>query len=202
MRLLVLSDIHDEEKALDFFDKFEYDIAVVTGDTSMGARSFLEEVAERAFLIPGNCESQELQNFIADSPKRLHMRVVEREGLKLIGCGFSNPTPFGTPGEKSEEELSAMLNSLPIDENTLLFTHVAPYGYFDEVRGEHKGSMALTKAIKEKRPKAVFFGHFHEYKGVAKVGDSLLIKVPAAMNWEACLCTITKVQFRVDFVKL
>jgi Icc-related predicted phosphoesterase len=207
MKLLVLSDIHDEEKALEFFEKIDYDVAVVIGDTA-STLSFMQEVMEKknTFVIPGNCENALIQNMILTSKQSLHLKKIKINEIELVGCGFSNPTPFGTPGEKSEEQLEEMLKSITLNENTLFFTHAPPFGCFDLVKGEHRGSKAIRKKVEQEQPLAIFSGHFHEYNGITKIGRTSVVKVPAAMNWMGCVCEIKKKELKkelkVKFVKL
>ncbi len=204
MKLLVLSDIHDEEKALEFFEKVDYDVAVVLGDTTSNTISFMQEVMEKknVFVIPGNCENEHLQDVILSSKQSLHLKKIKINEIELVGCGFSNPTPFGTPGEKSEEELEIMLKNIVLNENTLFFTHAPPFGCFDLAKGEHRGSKAIRKKIEREQPLAVFSGHFHEYEGITKIGRSIVVKVPAAVNWKGCVCSIKEKTLDVEFVRL
>lgn len=62
-----------------------------------------------------------------------------------------------------------------------LITHIPPYGYLDQVKGEHlpkdwvgkhAGSKIILNYIKKEQPKYVFCGHIHEAKGKAKIGSS------------------------------
>jgi Icc-related predicted phosphoesterase len=83
------------------------------------------------------------------------------------------------------------MRRLPIDENTLLLLHCPPYGFFDERKGAHVGSVSIRRVIEEKRPLAAFFGHIHEYRGTSMLGKTALIKLPPANGSAACSFSIT-----------
>ena len=91
-------------------------------------------------------------------------------------------TPFNTPGELAEEEIYERIKDLPIDQKTILVCHCPPCGYFDSVRGEKTGSTSLLRIIHEKEPLVFLCGHIHELEGVARIGKTTVIKIPAAMN--------------------
>ncbi|MFH1788203.1 MAG: metallophosphoesterase, partial [Candidatus Altiarchaeota archaeon] len=100
----------------------------------------------------------------------IHDQVVELGGVSFIGLGGSNPTPFGTPTEFSEEEIYAKLSKLfseAKNEKIILLTHFPPKDTkCDRIpSGAHVGSESLWKIIAEKKPSACVCSHIHESGG-------------------------------------
>ena len=92
--------------------------------------------------------------------------------------GFSGApgSPFGTPGEYSEDEISAGLRSdgPPPD---ILLTHVPAFGTpLDVAPGVgHIGSHAVRACVEKYAPALHVCGHVHESFGIASLGASLLV---------------------------
>jgi len=182
MRVFVFSDLHDEEVTFESLRKkyaesdAGFDLVFILGDTTNDSPKFLEEVvssSKNCFFIPGNNEPESAIQRVLSSRGYIHCkRVSLPNGLNIVGFGKSNITPFGTPGELSEEEIYSQMRSLPIDSNTILLLHVPPLGFF--------GSSSVLQIIEEKKPFVVFCGHVHENEGVAMIDNTYVIKVPAA----------------------
>ncbi|NYZ76714.1 metallophosphoesterase family protein [Candidatus Micrarchaeota archaeon] len=209
MKLLVFSDLHQEDDALDklreISNREEFDYVLSCGDNSQSV-SFLEELVAsfpRFFLIPGNWEGESANSFLSRSRNCVNGKRVELEdGLNLVGFGYSSYTPFSTYGELGENEIHDRLGRLNIDNNTILLLHCPPKGYFDLARGQHSGSPSVLKAIWDKKPFVAFFGHIHEEKGTMRLGGTTLVKVPAANKLEACTVNITNKSVTVSFIAL
>jgi len=209
MRILVFSDLHGEEYALESLRELarreNFDYVLSCGDNSR-AVSFLEELIDsfpRFFLIPGNWEGEKANAFLSKNRNCINEKSVElEEGLNLVGFGYSNKTPFGTYGELTEQEIYDRMKSLDIDANTLLLLHCPPKGHFDFVRGEHAGSSSVLKIIEERKPLAAFFGHIHEQEGSEDNGHTTLVKVPAAKNMKACVVEAKNKKISASFIEL
>ncbi len=209
MRLLVFSDLHQEGAALEKLRELamneEFDYVLSCGDNSPNI-SFLEGIIDsfpRFFLIPGNWEGEKANDFISKSRNSVNEKRVElEENLNLVGFGYSNVTPFRTYGELSEKEIYERMGRLRIDNNSILLLHCPPKGYFDAVRGGNAGSSSVLKIIRERKPLAAFFGHIHETEGVDKIGESTLVKVPAANGMQACVAEIKNKRTSVSFIGL
>ena len=215
MRLLVVSDIHDEEAAQERIkDKMApgngFDHLLVCGDITHKV-SFAEDFITMfpdAFIIPGNWDSTAVDETIAGAKNFCHMKRIELEsdggdGLNIVGFGHSNITPFNTYGELSEGGIYSQMSGLDIDKDTLLLMHCPPKGYFDDIcAGKHAGSESILRVIKEKKPFAAFFGHVHEHAGTLKLKSTMLVKVPAAKDMKACAVEFNSRRMIVDFVRL
>ncbi len=188
MRLLVVSDLHDEEDALGriIARAKGYDCLIVAGDIGKG-RIFLEDLLEahpKIFLVPGNGDQDFFEELCGERCIQ-EKRVEMGEGLNLVGFGYSPPTPFHTPGEYPDKQLYSWMKGLPIDAKTIFVTHAPPYGVLDDVLGVHAGSRAVMKTIEEKKPLVNVCGHIHDREGVAVLGSTSVLKVGAAKNGRA-----------------
>ncbi len=208
MRILAFSDIHDEEIALEklkkFYDSNEFDHVFISGDITNHSVSFAEDILEKfpnCYLVPGNNEPLAVMEFLKSKKNFIHEKRVELDDkLNLVGFGYSNITPFNTPNEYSEGEIYTRFGRLKIDEDTILLIHCPPYGFFDEVRGKHIGSTSIKQIIEEKRPLTVLCGHVHEHQGTTMLGNTKIIKLPAALARKACEITITNKNTYVEYV--
>lgn len=84
-------------------------------------------------------------------------------GLTFWGCGRTRDR--GCISYISERGMFRLLESMPNDCDVML-THNPPLGILDSVsHANHVGSLALTMAMYERRPKLAVFGHIHESHG-------------------------------------
>lgn len=209
MRILVFSDLHGDEAALEkvkeLASKEKFDYVFSCGDNSR-AVSFLEDMINtfsNFYLIPGNWEGKEANDFLMNNGHCIHGKRKDLEdGLNLVGFGYSNITPFKTYGELEEDEIYEKLSKLDIDNNTILLLHCPPKGHFDAVGNMNPGSSSILKIIEEKKPFVAFFGHIHEHEGTKKLGETVLVKVPAANAMKACIIDIKDKKPSVSFITL
>ena len=174
MNVLAFSDLHgDIHAAKVIVEKIKkVDVAIFCGDFSTfnnGIDQVADAIGEanNLLVIPGNHEVDEkvknvcqIYNWIF-----LHGRIWNRNEYNFCGCGGSSPTPFNTPFEFSEDELSKILQEFQnIDDNIILITHCPPFGTsLDKTSsGEHAGSKAIRKFIEKKQPLLNICGHIHE----------------------------------------
>jgi Icc-related predicted phosphoesterase len=92
---------------------------------------------------------------------------MEIAGYHVAGLGYSNPTPFDTPGEYSEAELTERLNRFSGLHPLVLICHTPPKGTALDRAGEgkHFGSVAIGQFIEREQPRYFFCGHIHEAAG-------------------------------------
>jgi Icc-related predicted phosphoesterase len=112
----------------------------------------------------------------------------------MISTGWSNPTPWDTPREESEEALEkriqAMATKVEDIKNCVFNLHCPPHDtgidvapQLDEnlaqvVKGGELvmipvGSKAVKSTIEQHQPLVGIHGHIHESKGTRKVGRTL-----------------------------
>jgi len=175
MRLLIFSDIHGDKAALEKLMAVEADYYFAAGDLANWGRGLeqlgpiLKRRADRMYVLPGNHESEaDVASFCAEFGFRnFHGQVMDIAGYKVAGLGYSNPTPFDTPGEYSEQELAERLEKFSGLEPLVLICHAPPKGtkLDDAGRNKHFGSQAVRDFIDREQPVYFFCGHIHEAAG-------------------------------------
>lgn len=176
MKILFFSDIHSDLRALERLLDVEADYYVCAGDLVSWARGLdkageiLRRRAGKVFVIPGNhetegditrlCEAYGLTN--------LHGHSVELDGVYVAALGYSNVTPFDTPGEYSEAEMAARLEKFAGLKPMVLVCHCPPHNTALDAGhgGRHFGSPAVASFIEREAPRFFFCGHIHEAEGV------------------------------------
>ena len=210
MKILALSDLHADEELLDRLravsatDRF--DLVIFCGDiTNRGPVSYAEEVVSlfpKSYAVFGNMDTDEVVEKLREMGVLIHGRKVKLKEWNIVGLGGSNPTPFGTPNELSEEQIEAVLRKADVDEFSILVSHPPPYGLFDEVgAGIHAGSKAVRKIVEEKRPILVICGHVHETEGKEILGETLVVKLAPAEKLRAAVIEIND-SIDVNFIDL
>lgn len=175
MRLLVFSDIHGKKSALERLMDTEADYYFAAGDLANWGQGLeqlapvLQKRADRMYVIPGNHESE------ADIARlceefgfhNFHGQTIQIEGYTVAGLGYSNPTPFHTPGEYSEQELAARLEKFAGLNPLILICHAPPKDTkLDRAgEGQHFGSTAVRDFIVRNQPDYFYCGHIHEAAG-------------------------------------
>jgi Icc-related predicted phosphoesterase len=177
-RLLIFSDIHNDARALEKLMDVHADYYFCAGDLVSWARGLdkmgeiMKPRAERMYVIPGNHESE---NDIVSLCERFgfqnfHGAAMNIGSVHVAGLGYSSPTPFNTPGEYSEEELSTRLSKFAELNPLVLICHAPPLNSkLDRIReGLHAGSNAVREFIEKHHPRDFFCGHIHEAEGVVE----------------------------------
>lgn len=115
---------------------------------------------------------------------------------EMISCGWSNPTPWHTPREYTEEELGkridALMTQVKRPESLVMNLHVPPFesGLDDapeldsslkvqtsmgQTRFKPVGSTAVRRAIERYQPLVGLHGHVHEAHASCKIGRTVCI---------------------------
>ncbi|HWB83891.1 MAG TPA: metallophosphoesterase [Bryobacteraceae bacterium] len=176
MKLLIFSDIHNDWKTLEGLLAQEADYYIAAGDQITWGKGIercgesLSARGDRVYVLPGNHESADqvagmcarygLHNF--------HERHLQIGKWHVAGLGYSNPTPFHTPGEYSEAQMADRLERFADLDPLILICHAPPYATaLDQIRpGLHAGSTAVRRFLERKQPAWFFCGHIHEAEGV------------------------------------
>lgn len=177
MKLLVFSDLHGDWRALERLMETEADYYVAAGDlVNFGrgldrAGQILQKRAGRVYVLPGNhettaqidsmCQQFGLHDF--------HEQHAQWGKYHVAGLGYSNPTPFNTPGEYSESQLQQKLEPFAGLSPLVLICHCPPYGTaLDRIRdGKSGGSTAVRDFVLREQPEYFFCGHIHEAAGAS-----------------------------------
>jgi len=180
----------DSEKVEKLFEKLQVEIVKIWLDLVP------EKVPEKCKVIisPGNDDKLAIDDVIRSRPRVIYgeSNVVSLdEEHEVACCGWSNPTPWNSPRECSEEELLERLertvsNVKNIRAAVFCF-HVPPYN--SEIDRAPKldkdfrpiyeggrpvfipvGSKAVRRVIEKYQPLLGLHGHIHESPGFVKIG--------------------------------
>jgi uncharacterized protein len=179
MKVLIFSDIHGDIRALNKIVAQPADIYIAAGDLSTFGKDLdrcgeiLKPLGEKVWVLPGNHESHDdTRDFcrrfgFVDFHRQLRSLTSEHGTTRWAGLGYSNITPFNTPGEYSEEEIAKALAALDSAKPLYLVVHFPPLDTrLDEfAAGKHAGSPALREWVDRVQPVYLFCGHIHECAG-------------------------------------
>jgi uncharacterized protein len=180
MRVLIFSDIHEDLRALARIVAQPADVYIDAGDLATFGKGLercaqvLKPLGEKLWVLPGNHETHqgtsELCERLGFIDFHRQVRPLESSSgvVQWAGLGYSNITPFQTPGEYSEEEISVALSAFNGLKPLYLVVHCPPAGTrLDEFApGKHAGSTAVRKWVEREQPAYLFCGHIHEAAGL------------------------------------
>jgi uncharacterized protein len=161
----------------------------------------LANTGARCYIMGGNDDPPEILEHLKNSrlmqnPEDGNGVVTIDETSEMISCGWSNPTPWNTPRECSEEELGRrideMMSHVKRPESSIMNLHVPPYGTglddapeldehlrvqasLGQTRFKPVGSTAVRAAILRYQPLLGLHGHVHEAHASCKLGRTLCI---------------------------
>ncbi|HID42443.1 MAG TPA: metallophosphoesterase [Archaeoglobaceae archaeon] len=200
MKILVIGDIHGKI----VHSREEVDAVFIAGDfTNARDDSFAEEVLDilqgDIYAVPGNMDRKGVAEILDRKGVNIHLKVKKLGEISVSGYGGSNPTPFNTPFEIEDSVIAEHLSKM---ENVdVAIFHAPPFGYFDEVNGQHVGSRAIRDWILENKPAIAICAHIHEHQGVAKISDTILIKVGMASKGDVALVELRDEDIIVRFLR-
>ena len=116
-----IGDIHDDVAVLSRLPGLSGAAGIViSGDLTIrggvaSAKQVIEAVRGRNPVIMaqiGNMDKAEIDAYLTGEGINIHATGrVTPEGVGFFGCGWSTPTPFGTPSEAGEERIAAWLDA-------------------------------------------------------------------------------------------
>jgi Icc-related predicted phosphoesterase len=181
--VLLLADLHGQYGKMDAFLDLNADLVIIAGDlTDCGpvepVAEFLAQIEVPCFVVPGNCDAPEIIDIIEDSNAvNLHGASIELGTLTLTGIGGSNPTPFDTPFELSEDEIDALMKKakakMKRNVHNVLVSHAPPCETLDCIGGNYVGSTSLRKHMKDFD--LVCCAHIHEERGVKECEGVIVV---------------------------
>jgi Icc-related predicted phosphoesterase len=165
----------------------------------------LEGSGVRCLVMPGNDDEDFLEELLAKAKniENHDGRILDIEGYQVIGHGWSNPTPWHTPREKSEPEIEAdlrdLLGRVDMDRPVILNAHVPPHASGLDLAPELRpdftiamrsgsptfvpvGSTAVRTVVEQFQPGLVLSGHIHESRGVKELGRSVCVNPGSEYN--------------------
>ena len=212
MLLVCISDLHGSLRGIERIN-FSPDLLIVTGDiTNFGrereAENILRQllkITDKILAVPGNCDYPEVSKVLDELEINLWCKgkIIDKTGF--FGVGGSNPTPFNTPLEYSEEELEACLNEgftkVKEAEIKILVSHPPPYNTkVDRVSsGLHVGSRAVREFIEKAQPSLVLCGHIHEARGIDKIKNTIIVN-PGPLHRGYARVEIDRGEIKVEVV--
>jgi Icc-related predicted phosphoesterase len=142
----------------------------------------LEDRAGKVYVLPGNHETDRQ---IGDLCARyrlhdFHGTTFTAGDFHVAGLGYSNTTPFDTPGEYTEQELEQKLHAFDGLKPMIAVCHTPPYGtMLDRITNlRHAGSKAVRDFLQREQPRYFFCGHIHEAAGAQdKLGATSAMNV-------------------------
>jgi Icc-related predicted phosphoesterase len=150
----------------------------------------------KIYVCPGNDDSPIIDPLLTKSEHVVNIaeKLLEIDGYEIISLGWTNPTPWNTPRECSEEELAKKIEFLASQvqnmENCIFNFHAPPFDsgldYAPALDSELRpksagrevipvGSKAVRKAIEQYQPLLGLHGHIHESPKATKIGRTLCL---------------------------
>jgi hypothetical protein len=225
MKIIAVGDIH---MAPEYLEKIpgieESDLVLLNGDlTNYGGKQEVRQVLNRALAVNprclaqfGNLDKPEVNTYLEDLGINLHgqARLVD-DRVCLVGIGGSNFTPFSTPSEFSEAEISTLAKAVyrqgmeyvslaePLYKRKipiLLISHTPPYNTrLDRIRsGKHVGSTAIRNLIETYQPALCVAGHIHEAKGTDAIENCPIVNPGMLRNGGWVAITIENSEINID----
>lgn len=153
----------------------------------------LKDCKAPIFIAPGNDDPLQMDE-ILDKSKVMRpcaMRNVDVLGYEMITIAHTSPTPWDTPREWNEEQMSENIDKLAGTiknmERAIFDFHDPPYGsmldyapVLKDMRQsagetEHVGSKAVAQKIMQYQPFLGLHGHIHESRAAQKLGRTFCV---------------------------
>lgn len=198
MKIAALADLHGF-----FPEVPDCDVVVVAGDIvnwnpglpdwQMGFyckeqikqfRDWLNALNMRGIVVVGCAGNHDFAFAETDVARKINWHYLEDEGTEIGGlkfwgspwqpwmAGWAFNSPESDLDDDAEPFMASKFEQIP-DDTDILITHSPPAGFHDTVRGAHKGSLALNRAVERVQPKLHIFGHVHK-PGVEVVEQTVL----------------------------
>ena len=191
-----IGDIHDDVTVLSRLPGLSGAAGIViSGDLTIkggvaAAKQVLEAVRGHNPVLMaqiGNMDKPEVDAYLTGEGINIHATGrVTAEGVGFFGCGWSTPTPFGTPSEAGEERIAAWLDAahgvVAHCPRLVMVCHTPPFGTTTDVvgAGTHVGSQAVRAFIERVQPDVCLTGHIHESRAVDAIGRTVVVN-PGAL---------------------
>ena len=145
------------------------------------------------YISPGNDDEFDIDSVLKESKAVAYCeeKVVDIGGYEMATLAWTNPTPWQTPRECSEEELKERVEKLVTgikDMKRAIFNfHCPPYDSGLDAAPELSknlvagtqmvpvGSPSIRKSVEIHQPLLGLFGHIHESRGALSIGRTLCV---------------------------
>ncbi|SMF32838.1 metallophosphoesterase family protein [Desulfovibrio gilichinskyi] len=206
LKWIALGDIHQSLSFVSIIPEIKKaDGVIITGDiTNHSPQGAVEKVwgvihdqNPNILAQIGNMDRANVTDFLKSKEANLHLETRElAKGIKIMGVGYSIPTPFGTPSEVSDEQLGQWLEETYAKigdyDQLILAVHDSPYNTKLDVisNGQHVGSRSVRNFIEKVQPDIVVSGHIHESSGEDIIGKSRIFNPGMASGGGYVLITL------------
>lgn len=191
----------------------DVDLVILVGDiTNFGTRKDAEKIIDpllkegvKVLAIPGNCDKFDVNTYLEEKKVSIFGRTAQIEGVIFGGIGGGNISPFSTPQEYTEEEISKFLQKIENEFKNkellrILVTHTPPYNTkTDKVfLGKHVGSKVIREFIELYQPNVVLTGHIHESRGEDRINNSIVLNPgPGPKRYVELHIESKKIQYKI-----
>lgn len=179
MKLIAISDLHGDYNSLRelkqyIIDREDIDLILMAGDICSEDKEITDiflDLGIPIYYVLGNDDG------MADKysfGKDIDLKIIEFEGVNIIGCGGAPESKLNCPYEYDEKERYEELKKLfeKAIKPVIFVSHPPPKGVLDlasKFGVEHIGSTAVRKIIEEYEPLICICGHVHKDGGKDKV---------------------------------
>ena len=189
--IVVLSDIHG---TLTYLPAVANEITqahgvVIAGDITTfsgvdkAARLLgsIEACNAHIMAVSGNCDSEAIDDYLAQRQMAVNGRCITHAGLNFIGISGVLPRPGATPNAPGEaaltDRLMAGFAQCSVESPLVVVSHQPAYGTrVDGIRGgRFSGSRAIRAFILQYKPILAISGHIHEAIGVDHLEGTILV---------------------------
>ena len=192
IKIYAVADIHGSQYKVNLLIKnikrYSPDLIVICGDiTQFGpgevAKNFLDQIPTDTLAVTGNIDSADVNQAIDDSKAtKIEMKRIIKKGISFVGLNGVDPL-----------QIDIFKNKKLLDENSVLVTHVPPYGMQDKIYyGMHGGSKEIRDIIDKYKPRLVLCGHIHEDPGFSKKADTIVVNCSIGKSGEGALININE----------
>jgi len=191
-----IGDIHDDVAVLSRLPGLSGAAGgIISGDLTIrggvaSAKRVIEAVRGHNPVLMaqiGNMDKAEIDDYLTGEGINIHATGrVTPEGVGFFGCGWSTPTPFGTPSEAGEERIAAWLDAayaaVAHCSRLVMVCHTPPFDTAADVvgSGTHVGSAVVRAFIERVQPDVCLTGHIHEARALDAIGRTTIIN-PGAL---------------------
>jgi hypothetical protein len=189
-KILAVGDIHGDTGLVKRLAKRardeKVDLVIIAGDLTLAESSLTNLIGpfikenKQVLLIPGNHESEETINFLAEkypNTKSIHGYSIRKGNLGIFGSGTIDWGADGAESKKIFRELDKANKYLGETKKKIMVTHMHPRDSNSEFTG-FVGSSAVKKAIKQFHPDIAICAHIHEAGGlIEEIGKTTVIHV-------------------------
>lgn len=149
------------------------------------------------YIMPGNDDDFAIDAALTgDGVVNPDGRIVDLGPLQMMSCCWTNPTPWNSPREESEDALAARLQGLARElesgRPTILNLHCPPFDssldlapkLTEDLRPVMSGGQPIHAPVGSKAVRALIektqailslHGHIHESRGIAKIGRTTCV---------------------------